>query len=113
MTRREMKIWKVYSNAVRKAHPITEIDKEEAVNLIVDRVYQADHIPGDENVDWDDDDSVNVFMEKAADAAIKYFEKNGWFGCGDFEVRYSDERPSRPNKCSEDVNDIEVVICEN
>lgn len=92
MTKAE-RIYKVYAQCCRAVKGITEITLEDAHELIAETVYSMVDM-GDIEIEGEGDDFVSYY-ENIVDKAIKFFEENGFFECGDFIVKYSDEEPTR------------------
>ena len=92
-----MKFYKVYAQCVRATKAIQEITLTDAENLIVDAVYAMVDM-GDIIIEDDYEDCPDMFYDFLVDMAIKFFNYNGYFECGDFAVMKSDNEPSRDNK---------------
>ena len=94
-----MKIYKVYAKCVRVAEGIKEITLDEAKELIQETVSEMLN-NGDLDINLENEDDDNELSEKLGnllDKAEEFFEKNGFFECGDFIIEYSEEYPTRGN----------------
>lgn len=94
-----MKIYKVYAKCVRVAKGIKEITLDEAKELIQETVNEMLN-NGDLNINLENEDDDNEFSEKFGellDKAEEFFNKNGFFECGDFIIERSEEYPTRSN----------------
>lgn len=92
-------IYKIYAKCCTNPEPIKEIDKEEAHDLIKEDI-EIKIFNGDINIEGEDDETVNKQCNDIKDKAIEFFEENGYFECGDFEVVITDN-PERPNICGD------------
>ena len=90
-----MKIYKIYAQCVRGIKKtIQEIDKKEAEDLIIETVNIMVDME-DIYIDGETDDEINAAYEKLYDKAIKYFEEESFFQCGDYALVRDEEEPSR------------------
>lgn len=92
-----MKIYKIYAECVRTTKAIQEITMEEAKKIVVSAVDDMIN-NGIYGISAEDDEEVNAEYEEYYNRAIKYFEQNERFECGDFCVEITDE-PVRSNIC--------------
>ena len=101
----EEKIYKVWAQCCRrpKGKGIEEVNEETARNLIneaVDDMFNNGDIDFNEE-EWEKAQEEGIeyweYTAKYYDEALKQFENDGVFGCGDFLIMKSYEMPDRPN----------------
>ena len=81
------KLFKVYAKCVRRAagQRILEADDSdlrEAIQENIDHVFEC----GSVDVDLDDDEAVNRFMEELYEKFEKSYQDSGIINCGDYMI---------------------------
>lgn len=97
----EEKIYKVWAQCCRrpKGKGIEEISEDESDNLIcetVDCLCDMGDIYFDVDALEEKGIEIGEYIAKYYDEALKQFENDGVFGCGDFLIMKSYEMPHRP-----------------
>lgn len=105
VTMENVKIWKVYGQNVRKpaGAGVVEISEEEARVLIGSHLdFKMEFVSFPEDAS---DDEISEIAERFCSAGYDDFKRHGFYGCGDFDIVVSAEKPERPNRASDDMPD--------
>lgn len=102
------KCYQVYANCVRTTRPVRELNWSGALNLARDTLFE-DWIDANRDVFCDVseervEDAICVVQSAFDNRVYEAFKAEETINCGDFCIIFSEEEPSRPNKCGFDGN---------